>query len=99
MEELRADAERQLEDEKQQAIDKEYRQKVVSKVVDDSKLELPEGLVDRVEQDMKAELERELAQRNSSKEEYMKQQDLTQKQLDLDPRKCRETRKDKSRID
>jgi trigger factor len=92
MEELRADAERQLEDEKQQQIDKDYRQKVVSKVVDESKLELPEGLVDRVEQDMKAEFERELAQRNSTTKEYMQQQDLTQKQLDKETRENAEKR-------
>ncbi|MBI2285676.1 trigger factor [Candidatus Saccharibacteria bacterium] len=78
--ELKADVKKQLKIERQQQLDKDYENRLIAEVVAQSKVEIPEAMVDEDIIRMEDEEKRNLTYRGQTWQEHLKEEGVTEQQ-------------------
>ena len=78
--ELKANIKKQLQLEKQQQLDRDYENRLISEVVSQAKLDIPQGMIDEDVLRMEDEEKRNLAYRGQTWEEHLKEEGVTEQQ-------------------
>lgn len=78
--ELKKDVKRQLEVEKQRQSDHDYENELIGKIVEKSKAEIPQSLIDEQVMNAEEEEKRNLVYRGQTWQEHLKQEDITEEQ-------------------
>ncbi|MEX0668238.1 MAG: trigger factor [Candidatus Saccharimonadales bacterium] len=79
---LKEDVAAHLKSEKEKNIQRELENKVVQKVVDKAKVEIPEAMIEQEVQRLNEDLEQQLQEKDASKEDYLKETKQTAEELD-----------------
>lgn len=80
MAELKADIKKQLLLERQQQMDRDYENRLIAEVVAQSKIDVPQGMIDEDVMRMEDEEKRNLAYRGQTWEEHLKEEGVTEQQ-------------------
>ncbi|HLG90872.1 MAG TPA: trigger factor [Candidatus Saccharimonadales bacterium] len=78
--ELKADVKKQLKIERQQQLDKDYENRLITEIVAQSKVEIPEAMVDEDIIRMEDEEKRNLTYRGQTWQEHLKEEGITEQQ-------------------
>jgi trigger factor len=78
--ELKADIKKQLQLERQQQLDRDYENRLITEVVAQSKIEVPQGMIDEDVMRMEDEEKRNLAYRGQTWQEHLKEEGVTEQQ-------------------
>ncbi|MBE3590500.1 MAG: trigger factor [Firmicutes bacterium] len=87
LEELRAELKNSLERSARERAEREFRDRLVERVVEEASVDLPEALVERRLAQLRASLERRLAERGLTLEAYLKASETTPEALEADLRR------------
>jgi trigger factor len=79
---FKAKFEKAQQEQKKKAVEQKYEQQVVAKVIEKTKIKLPEGLVDQEYQRISAQHKAELQQNNMKLEDYLQKYNIDAKELE-----------------
>lgn len=82
LESLKKDIKSQLEQEQQQRASREFREAVIEKLVEKTKLDVPPQLQERVKQEIRQEMEQNLQYRGTTLAQYIEQQGLSEEEFE-----------------
>ncbi|MEX0934320.1 MAG: trigger factor, partial [Candidatus Saccharimonadales bacterium] len=79
---LKEDISAHLRSEKEKNAQRQLENKVIQKVVDKAKVEIPEAMIEQEAKRLNEDLEQQLQEKGASKEDYLKETKQTAKELD-----------------
>jgi len=92
MDDLNTDIKKQLEQEKVQRVERDYEAAILNELVDKTKVEIPDTLVEEQEEAVLQEVRQNVVQRGMTYEEFMTQQGMTEdeyKKAEISPEALR----------